>query len=108
MSEEKKFKFDIEDGKLKFSVDPNQDGEAVVSGELFLSEGLEEAFKKGEKVEGAKVVDFEFSLSKLIVKLDTDKDGEKLLELEIDLGEAIDEAFSKEKEDEAEAESGAE
>jgi len=93
-----KFKFEVEEGKLKFAVDPNEDGEAVVSGELFLSEALEEAFKKGEKIEGAKVVDFEFSLSKLIVRLDTDKDGEKLLELEVDLGEAIDEAFSKDEE----------
>lgn len=97
MSEEdkKKLDFSVEEGKLKFSLDPNADGENLLDGELVLSEALGEAFKKGEKVEGAKVVDFDFSLSKLKIVLDTDKDGEKLLELNIDLSEALDEAFSK-------------
>lgn len=93
MSEEKKkaFSFGMKDGKLSFGIDPNKDGENVVSGKLYLSEAFAEAFMKGKKVEGAKVVDVSFKNAKLTLVLDTDQDGEKLLELEIDLAEAFDE-----------------
>lgn len=95
MSEEKKkIDFDVQDGKLKFKIDPNADGEPLAEGEIVLSEALGEAFKKGEKIEGAKSVDLDFSLSKLVIKVDTDKDGEKLLEIKVDLSEALDEAFN--------------
>ena len=92
MSEEnKKFNFEVKDGKLSFGVDPNADGENVVSGNLHLSEAIQEAVDRGEAVEGVKVVDFSFNGSKLVLKVDSDKDGEVLLDLEIDLGEAFDE-----------------
>ena len=86
-------KFDVsaEDGALVFKVDLNEDGEPVVHGKLNFGEGIQEAFQRGEAIEGAKVVSFKFDLSKLVIAIDTDKDGEKLLELTIDLAEAIDE-----------------
>ena len=82
----------IEEGKLVVSADLNEDGQPVLTAKINLSEGLEEAFKKGEAVEGVKLVDVKFEMTKLKVVLDTDKDGEQLLELDIDLAEAFDEA----------------
>lgn len=82
----------FENGKLVFGVDTNEDGENVLTGSLNLSEALQEAFSRGEAVEGVKVVEVKFELTKLKVILDTDKDGENLLELVIDLAEGIDEA----------------
>jgi len=90
-SENKKFEVKFEDNKLHLAVDMNQDGDKLMVAKLNLSEAIQEAFKKGEKIEGAKVVGFQFNLTKLVVKIDTDQDGEPLLELEIDLAEALDE-----------------
>lgn len=81
----------VEDGKLVLGVDPNKDGQEVVRLRLNLSESVQEAFSRGEAVEGAKVVDFKLSSSGIHLKLDTDKDGEELLELELDFMEAADE-----------------
>jgi len=91
MEENKAFDFGVKDGKLEFGIDPNRDGQNVISGKLHLGEALSEAFSRGEKVPGARIVDVKFELTRLVVKLDTDKDGEPLLELEIDLAEAFDE-----------------
>lgn len=81
----------VEDGKLKFALDTNEDGQPVINGHVNLSEALQEAFKKGGKIEGAKVVDVEFNLTKLVITIDTDKDGEELATIEIDLAEGVDE-----------------
>lgn len=86
-----KFDVSVEGDVLVLGLDSNEDGEKVLEAKLHLNEALQEAFKKGDAVEGVKVVDFKFSLTKLTVSIDTDKDGEKLLELTIDLAEAIDE-----------------
>lgn len=87
-----KGKVEFKDGALNFELDTNEDGEASVKVKLNLTEAFEEAFDRGGKVEGAKVVDFRFELTKLYLKIDTDQDGEDLLELTLDLGEAFDEA----------------
>lgn len=87
-----KGEFKVEDSKLKFSLDPNEDGQAVVTGSVCLSEGLEEAFSKGEAIEGAKVAEIKFELTELVIKIDTDRDGEELVELRVNLAEAVDEA----------------
>lgn len=93
MSEEnKKFDVSFEDNKLHMSIDSNQDGEKLVNINVDLGEAIQEIFKRGEKVENAKLVDYEISASKLVLKLDTDKDGEKLLDIEISLKEALDES----------------
>lgn len=90
-AENKKFDVSFENNELNLSIDLNQDGDKLMKAKLSLSEAIQEAFKKGAAIEGAKVVSFEFNLTKLVVKIDTDKDGEPLLELEIDLAEALDE-----------------
>lgn len=87
----KSFDVKADQGKLLLDVDPNKDGEKVVSLGLYMSEAVEEIFKRGNKIEGAKLVDFELDMTKLKLKIDTDKDGESILDLEIDLAEAVDE-----------------
>ena len=81
----------FKDGSIEFGVDLNQDGEKSVEAKLHLSEALQEVIKRGEKIEGAKVVDFDFSISGITLLLDTDKDGEKLFELKLNFSEAADE-----------------
>lgn len=92
MSEIKKFDVSFDEGKLVLGIDSNQDGQKLVDIKVNMNEAIQEIFKKGEKIEGAKLVAFEFNLTKLVLKLDTDQDGEELLDIEIDLAEAIDEA----------------
>jgi len=89
--ENKKFDVGFENNKLSMSLDLNQDGDKLMKLNLNLGEALQEAINRGEKVEGAKLVSFEFSVTKLKLKLDTDQDGEELMELEVDLAEALDE-----------------
>lgn len=89
--ENKKFDVSFENNELNLGIDLNKDGEKLMKVKLNLGEAIQEAFKKGEAIEGAKVVAFEFKLTKLVVKIDTDRDGESLLEIEIDLAEALDE-----------------
>jgi len=92
MTEENKVvDFSVDGGVLKLGVDPNKDGQKVVTLKVVLSEAIAEAFSRGKAVDGAKLVDFGFNGSSLQLKLDTDKDGEHLLELEIDLSEVVDE-----------------
>ena len=86
-----KLEVKAEDGKVTFNVDANEDGQPSLHAALDLTEGVQEAIKRGEAVEGAKVVEFKFELTKLVLKIDTDRDNEKVLELEIDLAEAFDE-----------------
>lgn len=90
--EGKKVDVKFEDNMLKASFDSNKDGQPVVKISLNLNEAVQEILKKGEKVEGAKLADFEFSLTRLIVKIDGDKDGEPVASIEIDLAELLDEA----------------
>ena len=59
---------------------------------ISMGEAIQEVLQKGEKVAGAKLVDFEMGIAGLKLTLDTDQDGEKLLELEINLAEALDES----------------
>ncbi len=99
MSGERKISTEFKDGTLIAGLDLNQDGEKSFDMKIHLNEALEEAIKRGEPIEGAKVVDFKFELTKMILVLDTDKDGEKLLELKIDLAEAFDEGTSLIKKD---------
>lgn len=89
-----KLDFEIKEGNLVLGVDSNEDGEKAVKLNLVLSEAIEEAFSRGQSVEGVKLVDFKFELTKLKLKIDTDQDGESVLDLEIDLGEAFDEISS--------------
>lgn len=86
-----KLNYEVKEGVLHMGADSNEDGENSISLKLHLNEAIQEAFKKGEAVEGVKVVGFKFELTKLKLQLDTDKDGENLLELEIDLAESFDE-----------------
>ena len=90
----KKFEFGFKDGAIEFGADPNQDGQKFLVGKIYLSEAFQEAFKKGEKVEGAKLVDFQFDKNKLVIKVDTDKDGEPIADLLFDLAESVDEVIS--------------
>ena len=87
-------KFDVEtkDGQIQLGLDLNEDGEKLMVLKLNMGEAIQEVLKKGQAIEGAKLVDFKFNLTKLTLTLDTDRDGEKLLELEIDLAEALDES----------------
>jgi hypothetical protein len=87
-----KASLEIEDGALVAGLDFNEDGEKLLEAKVYLSEGLEEAFKREEAIEGAKVVEAKFVGTKLMIVLDTDKDGEKMLEVMIDLAEGFDEA----------------
>lgn len=84
----------VEDNALKVSVDTNEDGEAVATAKIHLTEAIQEAFKKGETVviEGTKKVAFSFGLTGLKVKIDSDQDGEPVAELDINLPEALDES----------------
>ena len=93
MSEAKKFDVEFKDNQLCLGLDTNQDGEKLLNAKISLSEAIQEALQRKEsvKVEGAKIVEFEFKLTKLVLKVDTDQDDEDLLELEIDLAEALDE-----------------
>lgn len=90
--EKKKFDVKFEDGKMELSIDSNLDGEKLIYVSVNMNEALQEVIKRGEPVEGVKLVDFEFSTQKIVLKLDTDKDGEKLLEIELNLAEALDES----------------
>ena len=87
-----KIDFKIEDNKLKVMGDSNEDGPASLTLELNLTEAVQEAFSKGDAIEGAKVVDVKFTGTQLVVMVDSDKDGEKLLDLTLDLAEALDES----------------
>ena len=90
--EHKKFEASFKDGELHLGVDSNKDGEKVIEVKLNLNEAYQEILARGEKIEGAKIVAFEFGLAGLKLVLDTDQDGEKLLELNISLSEVLDEA----------------
>jgi len=87
----KKFEVGFADNKLNLSLDLNQDGDKLMTLKLNLSEAIQEVINRGDKVDGVKLVAFDFSLTKLKLTLDTDQDGEALMELEIDLAEALDE-----------------
>ena len=87
-----KFDFEIKDNQLIATGDSNEDGQPVATIKLSLNEAVQEAFSKGEAVEGVKVADVKFTGTQLIVSVDTDRDGEKLLDLTIDLAEALDES----------------
>lgn len=86
-----KVKSEFVDGKFNLGVDLNEDGENSLNMKLNLNEAMQEAIKRGEAIEGAKLVDFKFELTKMVLILDTDKDGEPLLELVVDLPEVFDE-----------------
>lgn len=86
-----KIKAEFKDNKFKLGVDTNEDGENSIVMNVNLSEALQEIVARGEKVEGAKLVDFEFGLGGMKLKLDTDIDGEELLELEIKFAEIVEE-----------------
>lgn len=87
-----KFDVKVEGEALAIGLDLNEDGEKLLEAKIHLPEAIQEILKKGEKLEGAKLVDFEFGIKGLKLTLDTDQDGEKLLELNIDLAEALDES----------------
>lgn len=87
-----KYNIGVEGETLKVGLDLNEDGQEVVTLKLSLKEAVQEAFTKGGKIEGVKVVDFRFELTQLVLKIDSDQDGETLAEIRIDLAEAIDEA----------------
>lgn len=84
----------VENGSLVLGVDPNQDGQDVVKLKLKMSEALGEAFSRGQKLDGVKLVDLKFEGTTLKLKLDTDQDGEELLSLDVDLAEVVDEIQS--------------
>lgn len=88
-----KFNFEIQEGKVVIGLDTNEDQENLLDLSLNMGEAIQEAFSRGEAIEGAKVVDFGFEGSKLRIKIDSDKDGEELLNIVIDLGEVVDEIF---------------
>ena len=92
MSEEAKvLNYKFEDGKFTFSVDTDKDGEPSLKGSIMIDEAIQEAFKKGEAVEGNKPISFDASFGGLKIVADTDKDGEPSLEIEVFFGEAISE-----------------
>lgn len=86
-----KFEAKVEEGKLVASLDMNEDGEKLLQVKLSMGEAIEEAFKKGQKLEGVKLVSFGFEGKALVMKVDSDQDGQEVLELKVDLGEALDE-----------------
>lgn len=92
MSEHKKFEVEAKDGKVVLSLDTNQDGEKVLDLKIQLGEAAQELLKRGEKIEGAKKVDFSLSAQGLVMKVDTDQDGESVIELNANFMEALDEA----------------
>lgn len=93
-NENKKFDVKFENGNLILGLDTNQDGEKLIDISVNMNEAIQEALQRGEsvKIEGAKVVAFEFNMASLKLIIDTDQDGEKLLDISINLAEAIDEA----------------
>ena len=94
-----KFEVSFKEGNLCFGTDLNEDGKKSIDCKLHLNEALEEVIKRGDAIEGAKLVDFRFELTKLVLVIDTDKDGEKLFELVVDLAEAFEEGTSLFKKD---------
>ena len=84
-------KVTFDEGKLKFGVDTNRDGENSIEGNVNLNEAVQEAFKRGEAVEGVGVVQYKISPAGIEFKFDTDKDGEALGELKASFMEAADE-----------------
>jgi hypothetical protein len=91
----KKIDVKFEDGKLQLSGDTNQDGDKVIEIAVDMNEAVQEILKRGEPIEGAKVAEFDFSLSNLVVKLDSDRDGEMLLEFKLNLAELLEEVGLK-------------
>lgn len=87
----KKVNYKVEGGKLLLGLDSNEDGANSIDLELEINEAIQEAFAKGEEVEGAKSVKVAFTGTTLTVEVDSDKDGEALLLLKVNLAEAIDE-----------------
>lgn len=90
-----KLNYEFKDNKFCFGVDGDEDGNKVLVMKLNLGEALQEAVKRGDKVEGARLVDFKFEGPVMKLTLDTDKDGENLMELEVDMMEAFDEIKGK-------------
>jgi len=86
-----KFSYAVEEGRLKLGLDTNEDGEKALELDLSLNEAIQEAFQKGEAVEGVKSAKVEFTGTTLLVRIDSDKDGEELAVLKLNLAEAIDE-----------------
>lgn len=86
-----KLNAEFKDNKFTLGVDTNEDGENSIQLSVNLSEALQEIISRGEKLEGAKLVEFEFGLGGMKLKLDTDQDGEELLELEIKFAEIVEE-----------------
>lgn len=86
-----KVNYGVKEKAFFVDVDTNEDGEKVVGLKLHLSEALQEAFKRGGELEGAKVVSAKFEGASLMLVVDTDKDGEPLLELELSVLEGLDE-----------------
>ena len=86
-----KFDYDFKDNELMIGVDSNEDGEKSLDVQVSLKEAIQEILKRGEKIDNAKLVDFELSLKGIRLALDTDQDGEKLLYINLNLAEVFDE-----------------
>lgn len=100
----KKLSYEIKGSDLIIGIDPNQDGQNVLTMKISLTEALGEAMSRGDAVEGVSAVKMSFSGSIMKIVIDTDKDGENLMELELDLAEAFDEVTSAFKKDDSESE----
>lgn len=86
-----KVNYKVEANKLVIGLDANEDGQNSLNLSIDLNEAVQEAFKKGEKVEGVKSASVKFEGTVLMIVVDSDKDGEPLLDLKIDLFEGIEE-----------------
>lgn len=84
-------KMNFVDNKFKAEVDTDQDNVNSIALEINLPEAYEEAFKRGDVIEGTKYVTVKMEGTKLSIDIDSDRDGEKVASIVIDAFEAFDE-----------------
>lgn len=84
--------YEAKDGKIQLKYDKDQDGEPSVDLSIHINEAIQEAFDRGDEVEGVKLAKLSFEGMKLKLEIDTDQDGEKVMELLLDIPEGLDES----------------
>lgn len=82
----------LDDNKVIGAIDSDKDGKNSLKLVINLPEAYQEAFKRGDVIEGQKYVTMKMEGTKLNLEIDTDRDGEKVASIEADLLESFDEA----------------
>lgn len=85
----------FEGEKFSIGLDSDNDGIESIKATVHMNEAVAEAFKRGGKLEGAKVAEVKFEGMTAKVLIDTDKDGEPAFEFEVNLAESFDESAKR-------------